>query len=68
MADAVALFFDAPWNWVSLGLAGVMRTNIQRAELEASARLLGIAMTPELFSDVRAMEDEAIKIWSRKGG
>lgn len=68
MADAVALFFDAPWNWVSIGLAGVMRTNINRSELEASARMLDIKITPRIFSDIRAMEDEAIKSWSRRGG
>lgn len=67
MAEAVALFFDAPWTWVSVGMAGVMRTNIDRVQLEASARLLGIEDPRAHFSDIRAMEDEAIKAWSRRG-
>jgi hypothetical protein len=63
-----ALFCDAPWNWVSVGLGGLIRTNISRIELEASARALGVELTPTIFADVRVMEDEAIKYWSRRNG
>lgn len=66
MVPAFALFCDAPWNWVSLGLAGFVRTHISRLELEASARGLGLNVTPAIFADIRVMEDEAIKFWSRK--
>jgi len=61
-----ALFCDAPWNWVSLGMGGVVRTNISRIELEASARSLGVTMTPDIFTDVRLMENAAIEYWSAK--
>jgi len=68
MQNPFALFCDAPWNWVSIGMAGILRTNISRTELEASARLIGIEMTPAIFHDIRVMEDEAIKYWSRRRG
>lgn len=68
MVDGFALFVEASWNWVSLGLAGTMRTHIIRTELEASARLLGISTTPAIFSDIRVMEDAALKYWSRRRG
>lgn len=66
MVDPFALFCDAAWNWVSLGLGGTIRTHISRLELEASARLLGIAMTPDTFSDIREMEAAAMSYWARK--
>lgn len=66
MRAAFALFCDASWSWVSLGDAGAIRTNINRVELEASARGLGIELTPAIYCDVRAMEGEAVAYWSRK--
>lgn len=66
MVDSFALFCDVPWQWVSLGMAGVVRTNISRLELEASARLLGITVTPEIFADIRTLESAAMDYWSRK--
>jgi hypothetical protein len=65
MREPFALFCDAPWNSIS-GMAGSFRTNIDRVQLEASARLLAISLTPAIFADVRVMEDEAIKYWSSK--
>jgi hypothetical protein len=61
-----ALFCDAEWRWVSLGLGGVLRTGIIRSELEASARLLKVEVTPAIFSDIRVMEEEALQYWARK--
>jgi len=61
-----ALFCDAPWDSLALGMGGSMRTNINRVQLEASARLLGVTMTPDIFADVRVLEDEAITFWARK--
>lgn len=66
MREPFALFCDAPWNWVSLGMGGYIRTNISRLEMEASARGLGITLTPAIFGDVRIMENEALTYWSRK--
>ncbi len=66
MQTSFALFCEASWNWVSFGMGGLIRTHIIRTELEASARLLGIFMTPAIFCDIRAMEDEAIRYWSRR--
>lgn len=66
MREPLALFYDAPWNWVSIGMAGVVRTNIDRTQLESSARLLGINVTPEIFADIKAMEEQALLTWSRR--
>jgi len=66
MVEPLALFYDAPWNWVSLGLAGAIRTHINRTELETSARLLDVKMTPDVFADIRVMEEQALLVWSRK--
>jgi len=66
MAQPFALFCDVPWQWVSLGMAGVVRTNISRLELEASARLLDIKLTPAIFADIRTLESAAMDYWSRK--
>jgi hypothetical protein len=66
MRESFALFLEATWQWISVGMAGTIRTHIIRSELEASARLLRIELTPTVFSDIRVMEAEAIKEWSRK--
>jgi len=68
MVDSFALFCDVPWNWVTVGLGGVVRTNISRLELEASARALRVELNPATFADIRTMEDEALKYWSRRNG
>ncbi len=66
MREPFALLADAPWNWLSPPMAAPIRLNLMRGELEASARLLGITMTPAIFVDIRAMEAEAIKVWSKR--
>lgn len=66
MRESFALFVEATWQWVPLGLAPPVRTHIIRSELEASARLMGLTITPATFSDVRAMEEAALQYWSRK--
>lgn len=65
MRVAFALFCDAPWQFVPLGM-GTVRTNIIRGELESSARLLGVEITPAIFADIRVMEEEAVRYWSSK--
>lgn len=49
-----------------MGMAGTMRDGINRAGLEASARLLRIDLTPAVFADIRTMEAEAMRYWSSK--
>lgn len=66
MATPFALFCDASWNWVAFGMGGLIRTHIVRTELESSARMLGIAMTPSIFGDIRVMEGAAMEYWARK--
>lgn len=66
MQQSFALFVEATWQWVPVGLGPPVRTHIIRSELEASARLLGLDITPATFSDVRVMEEAALRYWSRK--
>ena len=66
MREPFALFVEATWQWVPVGLSAPIRTHIIRTELEASARLMGLTMTPAIFSDIRVMEEEALRYWSRK--
>jgi hypothetical protein len=66
MQAAFALFCDAPWQGIGGAMTPFVRTNIDRVQLEASARLLGVELTPSVFADVRVCEGEAIRYWSRK--
>jgi len=66
MKAAFVLFCDAPWDSLSLGMGGSIRTNINRVQLEASARLLDVKMTPDVFADIRILENETIRYWSSK--
>lgn len=66
MVEPFALFCDASWNWVGVGMSGIIRTHISRVELEASARLLEIQMTPAKFHDVKVLEGAAIAYWSKR--
>lgn len=68
MQTSFALFLEASWNWVGFGMGGLIRTHIIRSELEASARLLRVEMTPAIFLDIRIMEEAAMKYWGRKHG
>jgi len=68
MRQSFALFIEATWQWVPVGLGVPIRTHIIRSELEASARLLRIDLdaNPAIFPDIRTMEEEALRYWSRK--
>jgi hypothetical protein len=66
MRESFALFVESTWQWVPLGLAAPIRTHIIRSELEASARLMGLAINPAIFGDIRVMEEEALRYWSKR--
>lgn len=66
MQEPFALFIEAPWVWVPVGMSAPVRTHLNRTELEATARMMGLVMTPATFCDVTIMEAEALRYWSRK--
>ena len=70
MADAVALFFalSTQWIWVAAGLAGAFRSGINYCAIAPTAEGLSIKLTPDVFSDIRVMELEALTTWSKKRG
>lgn len=67
MADAVSLFFAmaTQWRWCG-GMAGAFRTGLDYGPLATIAGSIGVQITPEVLSDLRAMEAAAVAEWSRK--
>jgi len=58
-AQAFALFASLGTQWHRHGMTG-MRMCIDYAAIEPTARMMGTAMTPALFHDLRTMEDAAL--------
>jgi len=67
MVDAFALFcaMRTQWNWLSLGVAGAMRTGLRYEVIDRVAAGLGIACTPDTFADIQTLEAAAMEAWSR---
>lgn len=68
MRESVALFFNlaTQWRWSSAGMAGAWRVGLDYPAVEVTARLSGLDMTPAVFSDIRILEQEALRVWNRK--
>lgn len=68
MVDAFALFTSmaTQWRWISAGMAGSFQSGLDYAALDATARAIGVQLTPHVFSDVRTLESEALKVWSKR--
>ena len=62
---AIGLFCALDTQWHTAGLAGV-RTGLNYAAIEPTARLLGIAVTPRTFLDLKIMEHEALKVQAER--
>ncbi|RIK92627.1 MAG: hypothetical protein DCC73_11980 [Proteobacteria bacterium] len=61
--EAVTLFFSLATQWRE-GFSG--RIGLDYAAIRPTAEMAGIELTPDLFRDLRAMETEALKVWSEK--
>jgi hypothetical protein len=59
--DAVRLFCAASTQWRRAGMGGVP-LGLEYPGLEAASRMMGVAMTPELFESVRVMEFAALEV------
>lgn len=63
--DIVRLFFALGSQWRVHPLAGV-RTGIDYAAVPATAAMMGMAMTPDVFEDLRTMEGAALSVWAKR--
>ncbi|HEU4958962.1 MAG TPA: DUF1799 domain-containing protein [Sphingomonas sp.] len=63
--DAVDLFHALASQWRMHPMAGV-RLGIDYAAVPATAAMLGLTMTPELFADLRVMEGAALAAFPRR--
>lgn len=68
MMDGVALFFAmaTQWQWVSIGMAGAMRTGLKYEVVEVVARGANIKYGPAVFSDLRTLEAEALAAFGKR--
>lgn len=70
MRDSFALFLAmaTQWTWASAGLGGTFKVGLKYEVIESVARLSAIPVTPGVFSDIRTLEAEAIRVWSKRRG
>lgn len=70
MKESIGLFFamGTQWRYATAGLGGALRTGLDYAALDATARLSGVTMTPRVFDDIRTLERSALEVWSHKHG
>lgn len=70
MKASVGLFFAlaTQWRYASAGMAGGFRMGLEYQAIEATARMLRVEVTPDIFDDLRLMESEALSVWSRRRG
>lgn len=56
------------WKTASLPMGGAVRTGLDYNALEPTARSMGfeVPISPETFSYLRAMEAEALNVWSKR--
>lgn len=68
MRDGVALFFAmaTQWNWTAVGMGAPMRTGLKYEVLRVTAHGCGIKYSPAVFSDVRALEGEALATFGKR--
>ncbi len=66
---ALELFLALQTQWRHAGMAG-LPTGLDYAAIEPALRLMGMAPSPQLFADLRVMEDAALvalhERWRRK--
>lgn len=68
MQDSVAVFFamGTQWNWVGAGMAGGFRCGLKYEVIGSVAAGNGIAVTPQLFNDIRTLELAALGYWNER--
>lgn len=69
MHDAWRLFMGMATQWKTAGMAGI-RTGLDYNALPLVAASLGVAcpLSTQTFNDLRAMEAEAMSVWSKRHG
>jgi hypothetical protein len=70
MVDGYALFCSmaTQWNWVPLSQGGAFQSGLKYETIPVVAAGIGINWPPpaHVFSDLRTLEGEALKLWSAK--
>ena len=64
-ALTVALFLAMGTQWRTAGMAGV-RVGLDYSQIDATAQLCGVEMSPARFGQLREMEIEALTSWSEQ--
>lgn len=64
---AVGLFLALDTQWRTAGMTGVLQ-GLDYQAIEPTARLLGLALNPAAFHDLRVLEAEALKALAEKRG
>ena len=62
---AIGLFLAMSTQWHTAGLAGV-RTGLNYGAVKDVAELLDIRLSPPVFTDLRIMEEEALKAMAER--
>lgn len=68
MRDAVAVFMAmaTQWRWVGAGMAGAFQVGLDYSVLDRTALALKVELTPAVFNDIRLLELETLKVWSKR--
>jgi len=70
MVDGYALFCSlaTQWNWIQAGAAGAFQAGLKYETLPVVAPCIGVnwPLAPHVFSDLRTLEGEALRLWSAK--
>ncbi|MEO5336869.1 MAG: DUF1799 domain-containing protein [Magnetospirillum sp. WYHS-4] len=65
--DALRVFLalGTQWRWIA-GPMGARAAGLDYAAIPPTLVLMGMAATPALFAQLRAMEGAALEVWSRR--
>lgn len=67
MHAGVAIFLSLSTQWrMSSGMAGTFATGLDYQAIEPTARMIGVELSPAVFSDVRALESASLQIWNAR--
>jgi hypothetical protein len=67
MQAGVAIFMSLSTQWrMASGLSGTFATGLDYQAIEPTARMIGVELSPAVFSDVRALESASLQIWNAR--
>lgn len=68
MRASVGLFMalGTQWKWIGAGMAGAFRSGLDYGVIAPTAAALEVALTSDVFNDIRVLERESLKVWSAR--